>query len=54
MATLTIHNFDDALAEELHRRAIDNCRSIEAEVEEIVRTTLRNPRIDMVMSARLI
>ena len=54
MATLTIHNFDDALAEELRRRASDNCRSVEAEVEEIVRTTLSNPRIDMVMSARLI
>lgn len=43
MATLTIRDFDDELKSALRVRAAEHGRSMEAEVREILRTTLTRP-----------
>ena len=43
MATLTIRNLDPALKERLRVRAAQHGRSMEAEVRDILRETLKEP-----------
>jgi antitoxin FitA len=43
MATLTIRNFDAALKERLRVRAAQHGHSMEAEVRDILRETLKEP-----------
>lgn len=43
MANLTIRDFDDELKAALRVRAAEHGRSMEAEVREILRTTLTRP-----------
>ncbi|MGE0260299.1 MAG: plasmid stabilization protein [Alphaproteobacteria bacterium] len=43
MATLTIRNLDPALKERLRVRAAQHGHSMEAEVREILRNTLKEP-----------
>ena len=41
MASLTIHDLDDALVEDLRHRAAEHDRSLEAEVKAILETARR-------------
>lgn len=53
MATLTIRDFDDDLKAVLRVRAAKNGRSMESEVREILRSSLRQPATGAGMGTRI-
>lgn len=53
MATLTIRDLDDDLKARLRIRAAEHGRSMEAEVREILRTTLDEPRGQRGLATRI-
>jgi plasmid stability protein len=45
MASITIRNLDDSTKKNLRRRAVENGRSLEAEVREILSASVRTPPV---------